>query len=174
MSDLPTEWHSSDMSRQFFIRDATPLDAAAISKLLSCAFGEFERLYTPDAYAATVLTEPGVLARIHEGSVWVVERESAIIGTGGIVRQSDSVMLRGMAVHPATRGLGVASSLLDKTERAAREDRCRQLALYTTSFLIQAIRLYQVSGFRFTGEEINPHGTKLLHMVKYLDADFGQ
>lgn len=174
MSKLSNEQNSSDMKRLFLVRDATAEDATAISELLGYAFREFEAIYTPDAYQATVLTQRGVLARIEEGPVWVAEKESAIIGTAGIVCLDDTVLIRGMAVHPAKRGLGIARSLLDKAECAARTDRYPQLALYTTSFLVQAIRLYQASGFCFTGNDIYLHGMRLLHMVKNLEDDSGR
>jgi ribosomal protein S18 acetylase RimI-like enzyme len=59
--------------------------------------------------------------------------------------------------------------LLREVEDFARQNGYKQLSLFTTPFLIQAISMYQSDGFRFTGETANPHGTRLLHMVKALD-----
>lgn len=148
------------------VREATQADAGAISSLLREAFREFEALYTPEAFVATAQAESGVLARIEEGPVWVAEREQALIGTVAAVRAVDSIVVRGMAVAPSARGLGVGRMLLERTEHFARGLAVQRLSLYTTPFLKQAIRLYQAAGFQFTGEKASPHGTELLRMVK--------
>jgi GNAT superfamily N-acetyltransferase len=145
------------------LREAVPADAAAISALLLETFEEFRPLYAPEAFAATVLDPDGVLARMQEGPVWVVEREASIVGTVAARRVGDSVFIRGMAVSPSARGLGIATVLLNQVERFAG---CMRLVLYTTPFLKSAIRLYERSGFHFTGETIAPHGTQLLRMEK--------
>ena len=141
-----------------------------MSALLRRAFFEFEELYTQQAFLATVQPELGVLARLDEGPLWLAERQSALIGTASAVQMPDSVMVRGMAVDPGARGLGIGRTLLDLTENFARKHGFGILSLYTTVFLKQAIHLYQTSGFQFTGETTNPHGTELLRMVKVLRA----
>ena len=113
----------------------------------------------------------GVRKRLDEGPVWVVERKSAIIGTIGATSVSNALVVRGMAVHPTARGLGVAKKLLREVEDFARQNGYKQLSLFTTLFLTQAISMYQSAGFRFTGETANPHGTRLLRMVKALDIE---
>ncbi len=153
---------------KFVVRKATTADATAISALLKEAFAEFEALYTPEAFAATVLGDSGVLARLEEGPLWVAEIGPSIIGTVGAMRVADSVMVRGMAAHPSARGLGVGKCLLDHVECFAIQEGARFLELYTTAFLDRAIHLYQAAGFTFTGEKANPHGTELLRMTKAL------
>jgi len=158
------------------VREAARLDASAVSALLKRAFVEFEALYTPEAFAATVLPEGGVLARLEEGPVWVAERDSLLVGTVGVVCRPESILVRGMAVDPEARGLGIGKILLRVVENFVREHGYERISLYTTEFLARAIRLYQSSGFEFTGESIHPHGTKLLGMVKIVgsDADSGR
>ncbi len=151
------------------VRKASRSDIRVISELLSHAFAEFEALYTPEAYVATVLPVDGVRKRLDEGPVWVAERKSAVIGTVGATSVSNALTVRGMAVHPTARGLGVANKLLHEVEDFARRNGYTQLSLFTTPFLTQAISMYQSAGFRFTGETAYPHGTRLLHMVKALD-----
>ena len=154
------------LGERFSIREATPADAGAISALFKQAFLEFKALYTPEAFVATVLPESGVLTRLKEGPVWVVETNLTLIGTVGGICMSDSVMVRGMAVSPTARGFGVGGKLLSLTEDFACKHSYRLLSLYTTAFLKQAIHLYQRGGFHFTGETSNPHGTELLRMLK--------
>jgi N-acetylglutamate synthase-like GNAT family acetyltransferase len=160
-----------DPRTKCLVREATPVDAHAISALLRRAFLEFEKLYTPEAFLATVQPEDGVLARLREGPLWIAERESTAIGTVGATRMPDSVIVRGMAVDPAAQGLGIGRTLLDLTENFARKHGYGRLSLYTTAFLKQAIHLYQTSGFQFTGETTNPHGTELVRMVKVLKGN---
>jgi len=157
-----------DAAPGFAVRRAMESDARAIAGLLRAAFAEFEPLYTPAAFAATVIDEAGVLARLREGPLWVAERGSSIIGAVGVVRSGDRITIRGMAVHPAARWLGAGKALLDRAERFAAEARVCEVALDTTAFLDRAIGLYKASGFAFTGEMANPHGTELLRMTKTL------
>ena len=153
------------------IRRATSSDAQEISALLRRAFQEFEQLYTPEAFVATVQPESGVLNRLEEGPMWVAESEQRIVGTVAAVLMADCVMVRGMAVDPQSRGLRVGKALLNPPEVFARENGLKRMALYTTAFLLHAVRLYQSSGFQFTGDEASPHGTVLLRMEKILKSD---
>lgn len=98
----------------------------------------------------------------------MAEEHSVIIGTVAAICLPDSVMVRGMAVDPKARGGGIGKALLRLTESFARERGYVRLSLYTTAFLRQAIHLYETSGFHFTGETANPHGTELLRMVRAL------
>lgn len=158
-----------DVTSRLLVRKASRADTTAISELLGFAFAEFEAFYTPEAYVATVLPADGVRNRLKEGPVWVAERESAVIGTVGAISVSNALLVRGMAVHPAARGLGVAKKLLCRVEDFAGQNGYKQLSLFTTPFLSQAISMYQAAGFCFTGETASPHGTRLLQMVKTLD-----
>jgi ribosomal protein S18 acetylase RimI-like enzyme len=153
---------------QVVVRRANAADADAISVLLRQSFAEFEPLYTPAAFAATVLSASGVLARLNEGPLWLAESESAAIGTVGAIHIEEFVTVRGMAVRTAARGLGIGKHLLHEAERFAAQRGAQQLELYTTAFLHRAIRLYEAAGFRFTGETVNPNGTELLRMTKTL------
>lgn len=150
------------------IREANRADAKGVAALLRRAFLEYETLYTPEAFAATVLPEHAVAARLEEGPLWVVERNGLLAGAVAARCESDAILIRGMAVDPTARGLGIGRLLLDQVEQFAIERGRNRLSLYTTAFLKPAIRLYETAGFRFTGETVNPHGVELLHMVKVL------
>lgn len=152
------------------LRKARSTDARSISALLRLAFQEFEPLYTPEAFLATVQPESGILKRMEEGPVWVAEDAEGIIGTVSAVRAESAIMIRGMAVDPRARGLKIGKAFLDLTETFAHEAGLDRMSLYTTGFLLSAIRLYQSSGFAFTGRNVSPHGTELLQMMKILDG----
>ena len=152
------------------IRQAAASDTREVSDLLRRAFQEFEPLYTPEAYVATVQPESGILRRMQEGPVWVAENDHGLVGTVSVMRSENLVFVRGMAVSPEARGQKIGKTLLYLAEDFARELGFMHMSLYTTGFLLGAIRLYQSSGFVFTGEKTSPHGTELLGMVKILES----
>jgi GNAT superfamily N-acetyltransferase len=151
------------------IREAGPEEAAVIAAVLYESFIEFRAMYTDGGFAATALTEEQILIRMTEGPVWIAMRTAIILGTVAAVVKGSRLYVRGMAVLPRARGLGVGARLLEVVEKRARREGCRSLFLSTTPFLSGAIRLYEGSGFRRTDER--PHelgGTPLFTMEKDL------
>ena len=159
------------MSAQPRIRRALPADAAVIAEVLRLAFLEFEPQYTPEAFAATTPDESLVRQRMDEGPAWVASCKEQVAGTASAVLEGQKgLYVRGVAVVPSLRGLGIAGLLMGHIESFARQQGCRRLFLTTTPFLTGAIRLYQRLGF-----VTNPSGaadlfgTPLLKMEKELD-----
>jgi N-acetylglutamate synthase-like GNAT family acetyltransferase len=171
MGGLQSQTNRSAQRSNF--RRATISDAEAISSLLRRAFQEFVPLYTPEAFVATVQPASDILTRMEEGPLWVAESDRLIIGTVSAVRSEEFVVVRGMAVASEARGQKIGRALLGLTEEYAREQSVDRIALYTTPFLLSAIRLYQSYGFRFSGEKASPHGTELFRMIKVLDNSAG-
>jgi GNAT superfamily N-acetyltransferase len=135
--------------------------------LLYESFVEFEPRYTTGGFTATTPGAGQILVRMSEGPVWVAARGGELVGTVSAVLKDASAYIRGMAVVPAARGSGAGSKLLQQVESWAAGEGCERLFLSTTPFLDAAIRLYEKSGFRRTGE--NPHdlfGTPLFTMEK--------
>jgi putative acetyltransferase len=156
------------MPNHIEIRRATVVDVAAIAATLHKSFIEFRALYTDGGFAATTPDAEGVSARLSEGPLWVGVLDDVVVGTVGAVARGDSLYIRGMAVLPAARNSRAGSRLLFETERYATQTGCRRLFLTTTPFLHAAIRLYERSGFRMTGERSDLFGTPLLIMEKLL------
>ena len=153
------------------MRLAEPRDAPAIASLLADSFVEYEPLYTPEGYAATAITSERVEDRITEGPVWVALTDEDLAGTISVVARSGSLYVRGMAVRPTSRGLGIGELLLAKVEEFAEAAGFRRLFLSTTPFLDRAIRLYERGGFRRTDEgPHNLYGTPLFTMEKVLSG----
>lgn len=151
------------------IRLATPGDFSLVADLMHESFLEFRSSYTDEAFAATTPNSVQLESRMKEGPVWIALSNDAIVGTVSVVPQGDTLYIRGMAVMPKARRLGVGKLLLKQAERFASAQGCKRLTLSTTPFLESAIRLYERSGFRRTGE--GPHnlfGTPLFTMVKEL------
>jgi N-acetylglutamate synthase-like GNAT family acetyltransferase len=108
---------------------------------------------------------------MQEGPVWVALLDDSIVGTASAVGRGEDLYVRGMAVLPAGRGLGIGLALLKQIEDYASAQGYRRLILSTTPFLERAIRLYENFGFS-RSEEGPEHlsGTPLFTMVKNLGA----
>lgn len=151
------------------IRVALTGDSEEIAKVLSEAFSRFEKLYTPEAFAATILDAEKVRERFNEdGTIWVALKNEKIIGTVSVVDEGERLYIRSMAVSPSVQGFGVGQKLLEEIENYAVDHNFERLFLYTTPFLHGAIRLYERNGFG-RGEDIDGFfGTPLLEMEKKL------
>lgn len=168
---MSLESHFSTIN-EVTIRLAALNDAPAIASLLLDAFVEYRPLYTEAGFAATAITPEQVENRMTEGPIWVAVCENAIVGTISVVRKSNSLYVRGMAVQPKARGHQIGKRLLNKIEEHAAEEGIKRLFLSTTPFLHRAIRLYEHAGFRRTEE--GPHelfGTPLFTMENFLPYD---
>ncbi|HEX8097491.1 MAG TPA: GNAT family N-acetyltransferase [Pyrinomonadaceae bacterium] len=151
------------------VRTAAPGEAALIASVLLEAFVEYRDAYTPEAFAATTPAGDEVLSRMKEGPVWVATLGGEVVGTASAVARGGELYVRGMAVLPKGRGLGIGELLLREIEDYARAQGCARLTLSTTPFLHRAIRLYERFGFR--RDEAGPHdlaGTPLFTMAKGL------
>jgi len=116
------------------VRRAVPEDAWAVASVLKHAFCEYEPLYTRKGYEATIPNAAEIVTRIQEGPAWVAARGQQIVGTGSVVRKETGLYVRGMAVLPTARGLGIGRLLLERIERVAVEENCARLFLSTTPF----------------------------------------
>ena len=157
-------------SSNVFIRNAVMDEAVSIASVLYQAFVDFEPLYTPAAFAATVPTSDQIQKRWSEGPVWVVADGSQIVGTVSAVPKGKGLYIRSMAVLPSHRGQGIGHILLQAVEHFANNQGIRRMFLSTTPFLIGAIRLYEQFGFHLSND--GPHelfGTPLFSMVKPLE-----
>jgi GNAT superfamily N-acetyltransferase len=151
------------------IRLATPADLPSLASLLYDSFAEYKSFYTDEGFAATTPSSDRLRQRMNEGPVWIATRDEAALGTVAAVDRGDYVYIRGMAVLPQARGIGVGARLLRTVEEFAIAQGHKHLRLSTTPFLDQAIRLYERSGFHRTAD--GPHdifGTPLFTMVKDL------
>ncbi len=117
----------------------------------------------------TVAGEQSVLARMREGPTLVALYEGRPAGTASVVLRDTGVYIRGLAVLPQDRGLGIGHLLLNEIESFAMARKARRLFLSTTPFLTNAISLYQKFGFRRTKDgPPDLFGTPLFTMEKAL------
>jgi GNAT superfamily N-acetyltransferase len=109
------------------LRRAGTEDAMAVAYVLQQAFAEYEPLYTKQGYAATTPAKDTIVTRMLEGPVWVAVQGKDIVGTVSVVGSEEGLYVRGMAVLPAARGLGVGRRLLQEVEAFAAADGRLQL-----------------------------------------------
>lgn len=155
------------MKKEVQIRRATSHDARDIVGVMRCAFIQFKKYYTKDAYAATTPRYKKVLIRMSEAPVWVATSGSRMVGTVSAAHQNDELYIRGMAVLPSMRGVRIGSLLLESAECYAVQNQCQRVCLSTTPFLLAAIRLYEREGYQRTND--GPHnlfGTPLFTREK--------
>ena len=153
------------------IRLATPADVEAIASVLSKSFAEYEPLYTPEGFAATVLTPDQIRSRMNEGPIWVALEDGLVVGTVSVILKGEGLYVRGMAVDPVARGQSIGRKLFDYVEAFAVQNGCERLFLSTTPFLARAIKLYENYGFRRSSDgPDNLFATPLFTMVKTLPS----
>ena len=151
------------------IRLATPDDLPSLARLIHDSFVEYNSSYTGEGFAATTPTNDQLLQRLNEGPIWVATKGDDLLGTVSVVARGDDLYIRGMAVTPQARGLGLGVLLLKTIEDFARAQDHKRLTLSTTPFLSQAIKLYERYGFQRTaGGPHELYGTPLFTMVKHL------
>ena len=172
MSMLRGEYEAKMQNGAIRIRVAAPEDAESIAEVLAESFAEYESLYTPPAYTATVPTVDEIRGRFGKEMIWVALR-GEIIGTVSAVPKKDALYIRSMAILPKARGQRIGEKLLNEIEKHAGTMNYRKLFLNTTPFLKRAIRLYEKFGFVFCGAD-DLYGTPLLTMEKSLESKSGK
>ena len=133
------------------------------------SFVEYLPSYTNEAFAATTPDTDQLAKRMAEGPMWVAMLDYDSVGTVSVLPLGDELYIRGMAVVPQVRGMGLGKLLLKTVEAYALAQGYRRLTLSTTPFLLRAIKLYERFGFQRIAD--GPHdlyGTPLFTMAKQL------
>ncbi|WP_287128040.1 GNAT family N-acetyltransferase [Candidatus Cyanaurora vandensis] len=174
------------------VRSATPADVHALARLLTDSFQPSDawwqwtqgwvrsglaqdlesRLTRPPAsYRCLVATMSGFLA----GTVEVAHRPlpHEWWWLPQVASPQDPLYISNLAVTPAWRRQGVASSLLQEVEAIARSLCHPRLYLHVMADNIAAVQLYQRSGYRLERVEknwplFNPRPSSKLLMVKVI------
>jgi len=125
------------------LRPANPDDVAAITACVHEAF---------QPYVARIGRPPAPMrvdyARvIAERSVFVAEREHAVVGVLVLTTTAEGFLLENVAVSPEHRGQGVGRLLLEFAEAEARRLGHRSIYLYTHEKMTEARALYARIGY---------------------------
>ena len=130
------------MDQRFVVRPVRQRDLDWILEIEAASFG-------PDAYDRNLFAE---YTRKCGGLFLVAERGTKVTAYSitGIVpgKLGPRAELVSVAVHPAFRGKGAASALLDSTLRRLRRRNVAQLALMVKHDNLPALAFYKKYGFR--------------------------
>jgi ribosomal protein S18 acetylase RimI-like enzyme len=149
------------------VRTAAHADAVAILRCLTAAFTPYRSEYTPAAFADTVLSQETLQLRLQHMHVLVASVSGDVVGTVSGLSSVEEGHLRGMAVVPEWRGLGVATKLLAAIETVLRYDGCKRITLDTTLPLAPAMKFYEKNGYHRSGKISDFFGMPLLEYVKH-------
>ncbi len=150
------------------IRPAGQDDAGGILKCLAAAFEPYRAEYSPAAFADTVLDEETVHVRFLQMHVLVATASGNVVGTVAGACHAAEGHLRGMAVLPQWRRLGVAAKLLAAIESYLSARGCKRITLDTTLPLQAAMKFYEKNGYRRSANIADFSGMPLLEYVKQL------
>jgi GNAT superfamily N-acetyltransferase len=132
------------------IRTAGDADLSRVCACLASAFEPYRDLYTPGAFADTVLTVETARRRLERMTILVADDRGSIVGTIGYHAGADGEgHLRGMAVEHSAQGSGLAAG-------------CTRVMLDTTRPLERAIAFYRRHGYTPTGVIGDFHGMEVI------------
>jgi N-acetylglutamate synthase-like GNAT family acetyltransferase len=124
--------------------------------------------YTFEGYVAESLTKSIPSFDDSTARLWIAEIEGKIIGSIGIVPDSNSeAQLRWFLVHPDHRGRGLGRELLNQALQFSRNRGFKSVFLWTVSDLKIAAHLYERAGFRKTEEKTRQIWGKTITEERY-------
>ena len=138
------------------VRSAVPADNAAIRDVVTAAYGQYADVLAPDVFSRYLADLLDVERHARHGQLLVAEVAGQVRGFAAYYPDSSVQGFgwprgwaggRGLAVHPAGRGHGVARALLAACERLAVRDGAPVFAFHTASFMTDAIALYERNGY---------------------------
>jgi GNAT superfamily N-acetyltransferase len=139
------------------IRGADRADYGAIRDLVTAAYAQYADVLGPDTFARYLDDLLDLDTHASYGRLLVVETAEGIRGSAafypdasvqGLGMPASWASGRGLAVHPAARGQGVARALLATAEQLTLAAGAPVFAFHTASFMTSAIALYERQGYR--------------------------
>ena len=141
--------------------------ACQLHKILENAFIPFTEYYTPEAFAATVVSADVFINRISTPaySVYGAFIDNELHGTVTTKPAvNGDLYFMSMAVDPHFSGRGIGTALLRSIEQEARNKGCPTIRLLTYEPLINAIALYEHFGYTRTGKKVDYSGIEVFEM----------
>ncbi len=96
-----------------------------------------------------ILDDPQGTVIDNGGFIWLAKAGEEIIGTAGIMKDTDTVFeIIKMFVSPSWRGKGISKLLIETCLSKAKEIGAKKLILFSNHQLETALKLYEKYGFR--------------------------
>ncbi len=110
----------------------------------------FDATFEP--YVATPLSE-FVLKNSPKEKIWIVEMNKNVVGSIAIVdNENQEAQLRWFILDDSVKGNGIGRQLLENAIEFCYGAGYRKIILWTVSQLDQAIKLYELNGFKLAEE----------------------
>jgi GNAT superfamily N-acetyltransferase len=123
--------------------------------------------HTFEAYVAKPLGE-FVLHQTDRERIWLVDADGILMGSLAIVRHTETeAQLRWYLLHPALRGKGLGTKLMEESIAFCRAHGYKKIFLWTVSSLLAAGHVYLRAGFRLTEEHTHEIWGCLLTEQRY-------
>ena len=143
--------------RSLFVRHAWTAEHPEIRELMRAAYGQYAGEIAPDVWDVYLADLLDMDRHARDGDILVAVVDGEIAGcvafcpdasVQGFGWPSGWAGGRGLAVHPAYRGHGVAGALMAALERRARVAGAPAFAFHTSGFMTTAVALYERMGYR--------------------------
>ena len=134
------------------ISPATLSDIPQLCDLLELLFSEEAEFHPDRAVQSAGLGQ--IMERADRGQILVLRNGTSVVGMVNLLFTISTALggrvaiLEDMIIHPAQRGNGGGSSLLQAAINVARSAECRRITLLTDRTNESAQRFYQRHGFR--------------------------
>jgi ribosomal protein S18 acetylase RimI-like enzyme len=148
-------------------------DAAAINSLAVRCFTQYKDKYSDWASFENGLNQFSDLARLSE--IIIAELDGKIVGAVAYVPPDvkkaehfpqDTPIIRMLVVDPKYRGLGLGSTLSEECFKKAERDKCKAIALHTSSIMEVALPMYLRMGFELYGPAPDIYGVTYNVFIK--------
>jgi GNAT superfamily N-acetyltransferase len=138
------------------LRNASRSDYDAIRVVVRAAYGQYQSLLEGRLYRRYLDDLLDIDMHAARGRLIVAELDGAIAASAAFHPEATVQGLgwpagwasgRGLAVHPAARGRGVARAMLTNFEQLARQSHAAAFGFHTAEFMTAAVALYQRMGY---------------------------
>jgi GNAT superfamily N-acetyltransferase len=124
-----------------------------------------DHYHLTESHDLMILDDPEGTIINRGGFIWLAYADGKIIGSAGLMKESDAVFeLVKMAVAAEYKGRGISKVLLEKCLAKAREVGAKKLSLFSNHQLQRAIGLYEKYGFRHVAVKDSPMETADIKM----------
>lgn len=133
--------------KDFLIRDWEECDRIPAAKVIQTVLAEYGLGWEPEGADIDVIE---VESHYQQGEFWVVEHQGIVVGTAAyypVMRGDHAVEIRKMYLQPQARRQGLGRFLLQALEARVIERGYKQVWVETASVLVEAVRLYEASGY---------------------------
>lgn len=144
-------------------RRAVPEDAPILREITEAAYA----VYVPRIGHRPPPMETDFDAHIAAGEARVVEVDGGIAGYLLLKPNDGQMLVINIALHPEMQGRGLGKQILRHAELEAREQGCREMALYTHIKMTENRALYARFGYTEV-EERAEEGVERVYMIKAL------